>query len=89
MADSAQVNVIANIKEKATECQTSLVGEDMSKIGALFFRDDSDLAGLHRCCVTALMPAQRRAALPTWHHRIPKIGRSSTRHLDEHLASAN
>jgi hypothetical protein len=34
MADSAQVNVIANIKEKATECQTSLVGEDVCIIGA-------------------------------------------------------
>jgi hypothetical protein len=34
MADSAQVNVIANIKEKATECQTSLVGEDVPLIGA-------------------------------------------------------
>ena len=34
MADSAQGNVIANIKEKATECQTSVVGEDVSIIGA-------------------------------------------------------
>jgi hypothetical protein len=30
MADNAQVNVIANIKEKATEYQTLLVGEDVS-----------------------------------------------------------
>jgi hypothetical protein len=34
MAEDAQVNVIANIKEKATEYQTLLVGEDVSITGA-------------------------------------------------------
>jgi hypothetical protein len=34
MADDAQVNVIATIKEKATEYQTSLVGEDVPITGA-------------------------------------------------------
>jgi hypothetical protein len=34
VADNAQVNVIANIKEKAIECQKSPVGEEESITGA-------------------------------------------------------
>ena len=66
MADSAQVNVIANIKGKATDCQTLLVGGDGSIFGAQFgrFIQTVRLYGIAGPAPHALLQTRHSRTLP-------------------------